>query len=227
MDGAFVQRGGQVEFVECPLNGGDVERVCDNTRSRVVRWLGRKGYLSQDVEDSSNEAEEPDALATCQQLALRFAGLSRGDGDQRTDRAIKQERRFRPRLVHPLHHRTEDGFDLDARVRIEQGDDLGRERLVRYGARPGIVLERLTQLGPAARRPTIIDKELYDPSPRRSPFILTDRHMQPTAKILEPRWPAPDDQTQCRLGLPARTSSWYLHVDDFGTVAGWKVLVQR
>jgi hypothetical protein len=38
------------------------------------------------------------------------------------------------------------GFNLHAGVRIEAGDDLGRERLVRYGARPPLSLERLRRL---------------------------------------------------------------------------------
>jgi hypothetical protein len=39
-----------------------------------------------------------------------------------------------------------DGFNLHAGVRIAAGDDLGRERLCRYGARPPISLERLRRL---------------------------------------------------------------------------------
>jgi hypothetical protein len=38
------------------------------------------------------------------------------------------------------------GFNLHAGVRIEAGDDLGRERLARYGARPPLSLERLRRL---------------------------------------------------------------------------------
>ncbi len=39
-----------------------------------------------------------------------------------------------------------DGFNLHAGVRIEADDDLGRERLVRYGARPPLSLDRLRRL---------------------------------------------------------------------------------
>jgi hypothetical protein len=39
-----------------------------------------------------------------------------------------------------------DGFNLHAGVRIEAGDDLGRERLARYGVRPPLSLERLRRL---------------------------------------------------------------------------------
>ena len=39
-----------------------------------------------------------------------------------------------------------DGFNLHASVRIAADDDLGRERLMRYGARPPIALDRLRRL---------------------------------------------------------------------------------
>ena len=53
--------------------------------------------------------------------------------------------------VHCPDHRAcvaveRDGFNLHAGVRIERGDDMGRERLVRYGARPPLSLERLRRL---------------------------------------------------------------------------------
>lgn len=52
-------------------------------------------------------------------------------------------------------HKTEvaveqEGFNLHAGVRIEAGDDMGRERLCRYAARPPLSLERLRRL-PAGR----------------------------------------------------------------------------
>jgi hypothetical protein len=39
-----------------------------------------------------------------------------------------------------------EGFNLEASVRIDADDDLGRERLCRYGARPPISLDRLRAL---------------------------------------------------------------------------------
>lgn len=53
------------------------------------------------------------------------------------------------------HERTPDknevavdhqGFNLHAAVRIDAGDDLGRERLARYALRPPLSLERLRRL---------------------------------------------------------------------------------
>lgn len=39
-----------------------------------------------------------------------------------------------------------EGFNLHAGVRIDAGDDLGRERLARYALRPPLSLERLRRL---------------------------------------------------------------------------------
>jgi hypothetical protein len=63
-----------------------------------------------------------------------------------TPRAKDDEHRRFEAHHHRYHGRTEDGFDLDASVAIRAGDDLGRERLVRYAARPAVVLERLQKL---------------------------------------------------------------------------------
>jgi hypothetical protein len=56
----------------------------------------------------------------------------------------------RTRTTSSLGHRFllcfHDALNLHAGVRIEAGDDLGRERLCRYGARPPLSLERLRRL---------------------------------------------------------------------------------
>jgi len=39
-----------------------------------------------------------------------------------------------------------DGFNLHASVAVAADDDLGRERLCRYGARPPLALDRLRRL---------------------------------------------------------------------------------
>ncbi|HVH43164.1 MAG TPA: transposase [Labilithrix sp.] len=39
-----------------------------------------------------------------------------------------------------------EGFNLHAGVRIAAGDDMGRERLFRYGSRPAFALDRLRRL---------------------------------------------------------------------------------
>jgi Putative transposase len=82
----------------------------------------------------------PSAIEGCTQLALSggaflarpFATAS----DAETD-LERRERRFSA---------SRDGFDVHCAVRIEAEDDEGRERLLRYCARPPISLERLSVL---------------------------------------------------------------------------------
>jgi hypothetical protein len=143
-DGVFVPCGDdRVQFVPVSVSAQDIEHIVHSTRTRVLRWLETKGYLNEAAEELSNETAEPAALSACQQMALRYRGLSAVDGSAND---VQPERRFEPRVGHRLHTRTEDGFDLDARVVIDRGDDVGRERLVRYCARPAVVLQRLSKL---------------------------------------------------------------------------------
>ena len=81
-------------------------------------------------------------------VPMSYAPLKYGDlvALPSQSQSTEGERRFEPKPSHSKHFRTEDGFDLDARVFIAEGDDLGRERLIRYCARPAIALERLTKL---------------------------------------------------------------------------------
>jgi len=52
------------------------------------------------------------------------------------------------------------GFSVEGSVRIEAADRAGRERLLRYCARPPLALERLRELDP--------ERLVYDP-PKRGP----------------------------------------------------------
>ena len=119
--------------------GAMIERIVHRTRKSMLRWLGRKGYL---VDKESAADEEPDGLERCQQMALHYGQLvGLPSPTSKSDHG-----RFELRSHRHYHGRTEDGFDLDASVVIEQGDDEGRERLVRYCARPAVVLEHLSKL---------------------------------------------------------------------------------
>jgi hypothetical protein len=68
------------------------------------------------------------------------------------------------------------GFSVDASVRIEANDRAGRERLLRYCARPPFALERLSELEPER---FIYDNPKADPGARAalilSPLELLDR----------------------------------------------------
>jgi len=144
-DGVFVRaEDGGVRFVLVPEpTAAEVARVVGRARKSILRWLRRKGYLD---EQELPPDDVPDGLQACQRTALSYGRLVRLSPAP----PVKDdpERRFEPRSTSTRRHhiRTDDGFDLDARVVIAEGDDLGRERLVRYCARPAVVLERLERL---------------------------------------------------------------------------------
>ena len=144
-DGVFVPVGQGVRFLPlAPPTRAEVERVVVRARKSILRWLRRHGYLDE-REPPSAQDDTPDSLRSCQQLALKYGELVALPSQSQLQ-SSERERRFEPKPSHSKHFRTEDGFDLDARVFIAEGDDVGRERLVRYCARPAIVLERLEKL---------------------------------------------------------------------------------
>ena len=121
---------------------GDAQTLVLRARKSILRWLRRHGYLDE-REPPPAQDDTPDSLRSCQQLALQYGDLVALPSQSQSS---ERERRFEPKPSHSKHFRTEDGFDLDARVFIAEGDDIGRERLIRYCARPAIALERLTKV---------------------------------------------------------------------------------
>jgi hypothetical protein len=124
-----------------PPTGDELEAILRRVQDRSVRWLRRRGHLDErPMEERSNEPPVQTALDACATLAmgrgqvavLPNADAPEDDPPQTPDKpAVAVER---------------DGFNLHAGVRIEAGDDIGRERLCRYGARPPLSLERLRRL---------------------------------------------------------------------------------
>jgi hypothetical protein len=87
---------------------------------------------------------EGGALDACADLALRrgaFASLDRRSSAPTDDGNARFERKKHGPFTAEL-----DGFNVQAAVRIEADDDEGRERLVRYCARPCFALDRLSLL---------------------------------------------------------------------------------
>ncbi len=71
------------------------------------------------------------------------AGRSRGSRPTRTTAPDDAQERAAGKMRFAVEH---EGFNLHGRVRIAAGNDLGRERLARYGARPALALDRLRRL---------------------------------------------------------------------------------
>jgi hypothetical protein len=129
----------------------EMASVCDRIRRRVHRLLERRRLVpnGDDAADASPEGEEGQgALDAC--LRVSLWPDARG--------AEAPSRRARSRRPPPPLGAELDGFNLDASVRIGQGDAKGRERLCRYAARPPLNLARLSRrpdgrLAYAVRRP--------------------------------------------------------------------------
>jgi Transposase zinc-binding domain/Putative transposase len=151
-DGVFIRAGQHARFVplEPPLLA-QLEEIVQRVAQRALRWLDRKGYLDPRCrEERPNCAEEPSALEACAQMALgpggSFATLDEKALDDGDAPAFDQGRtpRFSARHM---------GFDLHAAVRVEQGDDIGRERLLRYST-PSSFARWGTPAAPDPRSPS-------------------------------------------------------------------------
>ena len=127
-DGVFVEEdGGEVHFVRAPIpTQADLQRVAEELAVRVTRtvrrWvfkLGDEAHLGEDLLDDLGRLGEEQVGAT---------------SGRRRDRPAARQRRWLAE-----HH----GFAIHAGVTAERGDPRGRERLVRYMARPALALRRI------------------------------------------------------------------------------------
>jgi len=142
IDGVFERGDGGVRLHETrPPEKDEVEEVARRVHDRVVRWLRRHRYLDERPwEDRGNEPAEPTPLDGFSRIALAggtflarpFAPREHEDGTLE-----RKPGRFAAR---------HDGFDVHCAVRIAADDDEGRERLVRYCARPPFALERIEEM---------------------------------------------------------------------------------
>jgi hypothetical protein len=146
LDGVFSRDSqGRVRFHPAPApTVADLGSIVERTRRRVGAWLRRRGYLDQrPLEDRSNELQAQSALAACAVVAMgrgQVATLQRPGAADAADEDHEQP-------PDKTAVAAEDqGFNLHAGVRIQAGDDLGRERLARYALRPPLSLERLRKL---------------------------------------------------------------------------------
>ena len=91
------------------------------------------------------------------------------------------------------------GFSVDASVRIEAADRAGRERLLRYCARPPFALDRLRELDP--------ERLVYDP-PKAGPGGSGPQCLTPLELLdrLAALVPPPRLHRHRYIGAPARTA---------------------
>ncbi len=118
----------------------------DDLAGVVARVVARVAKAFARTAEGEGEGAEDDALAGCQRAALARGsyGVVRDDGAVEASEAADAAR-FGRRP--PKAQVAEDeGFNLHASVVIGAKDVAGRERLLRYTARPVVALDRVTEL---------------------------------------------------------------------------------
>jgi hypothetical protein len=113
----------------------ELEETLKYIYARVVKWLGRHGLL-RDVE-GSNEAPTYSAGE-----ALTLAGMQRGTLETAKESGEPAEPELSGALPRVRDAAVHERFNLHASVHLAAYDDLGRERLCRYLARPAFSLAR-------------------------------------------------------------------------------------
>ena len=125
-----------------PPTRDDLAGVLTRVVGRLARAFERRG-AGQGGE--GDEGEAGDALAGCLRAALARGTYGKADGGGTDDPEAAAERRFARRPPKAQVAEVE-GFNLHASVVIGARDVVGRERLLRYVARPAVVNERVSEL---------------------------------------------------------------------------------
>jgi hypothetical protein len=119
-----------------PPTQEELAMLVAQVEKRALAWLRRRGLL-QHAEARENETN---ALLACAQIAMskgQCAALNTGTEGTREHKEASSRSQASAELR---------GFNLHAAVRIAASDDVGRERLCRYAARPPLSLEGLRRL---------------------------------------------------------------------------------
>jgi hypothetical protein len=137
LDGIFDRdQHGHVRFQAAPVpTRPEMDGIVRSVHKKVDAWLARH---------SAGAAPASASLETCATIAMRHGIVSRNPaaaGKEASDTPMEKP-------PHEFQAVEFEGFNLNANLRIDGDDDLARERLMRYGARPPFALERL------GRRPT-------------------------------------------------------------------------
>ena len=145
LDGVYVARGDGVAFFASPAPAREaLEALVKRVVVRSMKWLKRKRYVREDLD--AHASSEPKSLSPLEQLAM--LAMQRGtfetirdakDGSDDEDDASSATRKQGNVVTHL-------GFNLHAAVTLAAHDDMGRERLCRYGARPPFSLAKLRLL---------------------------------------------------------------------------------
>jgi hypothetical protein len=147
MDGVFTRDdGARVHFHEAEApSEEELLALAARTYTTAARWLRRHGHLADSTREDASTTEDValEALHGCARIAMQRGSFAKAMAEGHDDAASREHRlpRAKSRFVAEC-----EGFNVHAAVHIQRGDDLGRERLCRYGARPAMALGRLRVL---------------------------------------------------------------------------------
>ncbi len=149
VDGVFTRKSptARAKFHRTPRpKVDDLEAIAERVERRVVRWLRRRALLTDEPhDDTSNAPRNPSPLEACLEGSLGLGELTTLPGAPLVEAC---ESGIAGVPVPRSHHRRgrARGFDVHAAVVVSARDREGRERLLRYCARPPFALERMSRL---------------------------------------------------------------------------------
>ena len=122
----------------------ELETIAHNVCIRVIRWLRRKGLLLDESDEGvSYESGGHSALEACLEGSL---GLGIGQLTRLRRSKVSDEESLPRAAKSTRRSGTAQGFNIHAGVVVSESDRQGRERLLRYCARPPLRLQRLERL---------------------------------------------------------------------------------
>jgi len=121
----------------------ELERLVRRVHGQAVAWLARKGYLDASPGSRSQDTPAQTSLDACAAIAMGCGMVRALRDDPDAERRGEPDVQAPPGDDRAVEH---DGFNVHASVAVAGDDDLGRERLMRYGARPQLALDRLRRL---------------------------------------------------------------------------------
>ena len=121
----------------------EIASIASEVGRRVKKMLRRRGLVRDAPEQDDTGGEPPSAIEACMRVAQSAGSFERLDGVASV--ASPDDARFDHRKRSPWSAEA-DGFSVNAGVSMAAGDAEGRERLIRYCARPALSLKRLSLL---------------------------------------------------------------------------------
>lgn len=141
LDGVFTRdEQARVRFHPAPPpTREELDGVVRRVHRRALAWLAKRGFMG----DVAPGPGAPPALQACLDIATSRGAVQALRAEGEAGDAGRDEPVAPPREEGAVET---EGFNLHASVAIAGEDDLGRERLMRYGARPPMALDRLRRL---------------------------------------------------------------------------------